>query len=95
MRYYEDYEEEFEYEEEEESYPVSMYDWMQYNGLSMSDFIQEEQTMQKQTVEFVVQTKENIVDKVGKSSVLVPKTNYDGRKTCWFDDSRLIKANRK
>ena len=95
MGFYEDYEDDFDYDEEEEKYPVSMNDWMTYNGLSMSDFIQEEQTMQKQTVEFAVQKKGNVIEKIGKSSVLVPETNYDGRKTCWFDDSRLIKANRK
>jgi hypothetical protein len=33
------YEEDFDYDEKEESYPVSMNDWMTYNGLSMSDFI--------------------------------------------------------
>lgn len=38
MGYYEDYEEEFDCEEEE-SYPVTVTDWMTYNGLSWSDFI--------------------------------------------------------
>ena len=51
--------------------------------------------MQKQTVEFAVQTKGNIVEKIGKSSVLVPKTNYDGRKTKWLNDDRLLKSNKK
>lgn len=38
MEYYEDYEE-FDCEEEEEKYPVTVTDWMTYNGLSWSDFI--------------------------------------------------------
>ena len=39
MGYYEDYEEEFDCDEEKEDYPITMSDWMQYNGLSWSDFI--------------------------------------------------------
>lgn len=52
--------------------------------------------MQKQTVEFAVETaKDGTITNIGKSVILQPKTNYDGRKTNWLDDSRLIKANKK
>ena len=51
--------------------------------------------MQKQTVEFAVETKSGVVQRIGKSSVVVPKTNYNGKKTRWFDDKQLIKANYK
>ena len=51
--------------------------------------------MQKQTVEFAVQTKNGVVQKVGKSSVLVPKTNFKGGEIKFFDDSKLLKSNKK
>ena len=51
--------------------------------------------MQKQTVEFAVETaKDGVIRNIGKSTIIQPKTNYDGRKTRWFDDSRLIKVNK-
>ena len=50
--------------------------------------------MQKQTIEFAVQTSNGVVQKVGKSSILQPKTNYTGKGTKWFDDSQLIKKER-
>lgn len=51
--------------------------------------------MQKQTVEFVVQTaKDGTIVTVGKSVILQPKTNYSGKKTRWFDDSKLLKSNK-
>jgi hypothetical protein len=51
--------------------------------------------MQKQTVEFAVQTKGNIVEKIGKSSVLVSKIEFKGGEIKFFDDSKLLKENRK
>ena len=50
--------------------------------------------MQKQTIQFAVQTKNGVVQKVGKSSVLVPKTNFKGGEIKFFDDSRLLKTNK-
>ena len=51
---------------------------------------------QKQTVEFATVIKNGVVQKIGKSSILQPKTNYSGKgSTKWFDDSKLIKTNRK
>ena len=49
----------------------------------------------KQTIEFAVETKGGVVQKVGRSSVYQPKTNFKGEKTKWFDDSKLLKTNRK
>lgn len=50
--------------------------------------------MQKQTVEFAVETAKDGTITIGKSVILQPKTNYNARKTKWYDDSRLIKANK-
>lgn len=58
-------------------------------------FESEVKDMQKQTVEFAVETKNGIVKRIGKSSIYQPKTNYSGKGTKWFDDSKLLKSNRK
>ena len=50
--------------------------------------------MQKQTVEFAVQTKGNVVQTVGKSVVLTPKTEFKGGEIKFFDDSKLLKADK-
>lgn len=44
-----------------------------------------------QTNEFVIQKTKGIVQRVGKSSIMQPKTNYNGKETKWFDDSKLLK----
>lgn len=51
--------------------------------------------MQTQTVEFAVETKSGVVENIGRSTILQPKTNYSGKGTQWFDDSKLIKADKK
>ena len=53
--------------------------------------------MQKQSVEFaVVKDQNKTIHKIGKNSILQPKTNYSCKgSTKWFDDSKLIKTNRK
>lgn len=51
--------------------------------------------MQKQTVEFAIQTKGNVIEKVGKSVVLTPKTEFKGGEIKYFDDSKLLKSNKK
>ena len=33
--------------------------------------------MKKETVEFMVETKNGVVDRIGKSSISRPKTNFD------------------
>lgn len=51
--------------------------------------------MQKQKLEFAVQSKNGVIQRIGRSSILQPQTNYKGRGTKWFDDSKLLKRNRK
>lgn len=51
--------------------------------------------MKKQTVEFGVRVKNGVVQEIGTSIIYQPKTNYKGAGTKWFDDSVLIKKNRK
>lgn len=42
--------------------------------------------MQTQTNEFAVETKNSTVQKVGKSIVLQPKTNFKGGAIKWYKD---------
>ena len=52
--------------------------------------------MKKKVFEFATVVKDGVVQKIGRSSILTPKTNYSGKgSTKWFDDSKLIKSNRK
>lgn len=46
---------------------------------------------QKQLIQHAVVTKNGIVQKIGKSTVYVPKTRYTGNGTKWFDDRKLIR----
>ena len=47
--------------------------------------------MNKHTVQFAVQSKNGVVEKVSKSTILQPKTNFKGGSVKWFDDSKLLK----
>lgn len=51
--------------------------------------------MDKQTIQFIVESKNGVVQRVGRSTILTPKTNYTGKGTKWFDDSKLLKAKQK
>ena len=51
--------------------------------------------MQKQKIQFAVQSKNGVIQRIGKSAILQPQTNYKGKGTEWFDDSKLLKCNRK
>lgn len=42
---------------------------------------------------FSVVTKNGIITKIGKTSILQPKIRYTGRKTKWLDDSIATKNN--
>ena len=42
--------------------------------------------MQKQTTQFVVQTNNGVIQKVGKSTILQPKTNFQGGSIKWYED---------
>ena len=46
---------------------------------------------EKQTVQFAVTTKNGVVTQVGRSTGYTPRTKYSGKKTKWFDESRLLK----
>lgn len=41
---------------------------------------------QKQTVEFATVVKDGVVQKIGKSVIYTPKTNYSGKGTKWYED---------
>ena len=49
--------------------------------------------MQKQITQFAAVTKAGVVQRIGSSSIYHPPIQYDGRKTKWFDDSKLIRKN--
>lgn len=42
--------------------------------------------MQKQTAEFATVVKGGVVEKIGKGSVLIPKTNFKGGSIKWYED---------
>lgn len=44
------------------------------------------ENMQKQTVEFATKTVNGVVQTIGKSYILQPKTNYNGKSTKWLTD---------
>ena len=46
---------------------------------------------QKQLIQHAVVTKNGVIQKIGKSTVYVPKTRYTGNGTKWFDDRKLIR----
>lgn len=43
--------------------------------------------MKKETIQFVVEAKNGVVEQVGKSSISKPETNFDHKGIKWFDDS--------
>ena len=47
--------------------------------------------MHKHISSFAVETKNGVVQKVGRSTIYQPKTNYNGKGIKWFDDSKLLK----
>lgn len=54
----------------------------------------EVKTMKKQTVNFAVKTENGVVKEVGRSAVLQPNPKFKGGSVKWFDDSKLVKANK-
>ena len=50
--------------------------------------------MKSQTVSFATQTKDGTVTRIGKSTVLQPKTNFKGGSIRWTND-KLSKADGK
>lgn len=51
--------------------------------------------MKKQTTEFAIISEDGAITKVGRSTVVQPKTNFKGGSIKWFDDSKLIKKSKK
>lgn len=49
--------------------------------------------MQKQTIQFAVQSKNGVVQRVGKSTILQPKTNFKGGTVKWYEDKQKQKTN--
>lgn len=47
----------------------------------------------KQISTFAVTTKDGVITGIGKSTITHPPIKYDGRKTKWFDDSKLLKKD--
>lgn len=51
--------------------------------------------MNKEITQFAVETdKRGTVKNIGRSYINQPRIRYDGRKTTWFDDSKLLKKNK-
>ena len=48
--------------------------------------------MQTQTIEFAVETKKGTVQKVGKSILLQPKTNFKGGSIKFYEDKPKQKS---
>ena len=49
--------------------------------------------MQKQTIQFAVQSNNGVVQRVGKSTILQPKTNFKGGSIKWYEDKPKQKSN--
>ena len=49
--------------------------------------------MKRETIQFVVEAKNGVVEQVGKSSISEPETNFDHKGIKWFDDSKLLKGD--
>lgn len=48
--------------------------------------------MQKQTVEFAVKRNNGIITRVGRTSILQPKTNFKGGSVKWYEDKPKQKS---
>lgn len=51
--------------------------------------------MQKCTNQFAVETQNKVIQRIGRGSILQPKTNYNGKGTKFFDDTKLIRTKNK
>ena len=49
--------------------------------------------MKTQTMQFAVQSKNGVVQKVGKTTILQPKTNFKGGSIKWYEDKPKKKGN--
>lgn len=48
--------------------------------------------MQIQTIEFAVESKNGVVQTIGRSTIEQPKINFAGGSVRWFDDDKLKKG---
>lgn len=48
--------------------------------------------MQKQTVQFAVKRDNGIITRVGRTSILQPKTNFKGGSVKWYEDKSKQKS---
>lgn len=48
--------------------------------------------MHKQTVQFATVVKNGVVERIGRSSVYVPKTNFKGGSIKWYEDKPTNKV---
>lgn len=46
--------------------------------------------MKTQTIQFATVTKNRVVQKVGKSTILQPKTNFKGGSIKWYEDKKKV-----
>ena len=51
--------------------------------------------MRKETIRFVVESKNGVVTNIGKSTIYQPPVNFKVGSVKWFDDSKLIKKTNK
>ena len=49
--------------------------------------------MHKQTIQFAVQSKNGVIEKVGKSNIYQSKTNFKGGEIRWYEDKPKKKTN--
>lgn len=49
----------------------------------------------RQTLETAVEFKNGQVSRLGKSGIYHPEIHYSRKKTKWFDDSQLVRKERK
>lgn len=50
--------------------------------------------MQEQTVEFAVKTKNGVVERISKATILQPKTNFKGGSIKWYEDKPKKKESK-
>lgn len=50
--------------------------------------------MKKEKADFAIESKDNTVAKIGRSSVLMPKVNFGGGKIKWYKD-KLKKVHKQ
>lgn len=50
--------------------------------------------MEKQTMQFATVTENGTITRIGKSTILQPKTNFKGDNIKWADDRKLLKSKK-